>query len=167
MYIIKSKLTNFYIPLLKLLLSGHIYNATSYRVLSHTHTHTLEYHHNHHHLLSFWPVLVTRIKTVPSISWSDVPGVIYPSVHTDKAALGFSYQAFFPNILAITFDNTLLLCRCLFFCNIFITIRHSVSCDCAFVPSRFVSFVSLFTVNIPAMIFFIHAWIWQLLGTEF
>jgi hypothetical protein len=57
--------------------------------------------HPQHHRWSSWSILVARIKTVTSIFLLDVPGILYLSFHTDRAAMGCSLYAFFHNILAI------------------------------------------------------------------
>jgi hypothetical protein len=43
--------------------------------------------------------------TVSSILFSDVPGILSLSIYINKVALGFSFQAFFPNVIAVSSDN--------------------------------------------------------------
>jgi len=51
---------------------------------------------------------VTIIETVPSNLPSDFPDIFHLSVYIDKPAFGFSYEAFFSNVIAISFHIILL-----------------------------------------------------------
>jgi len=70
-------------------------------------------HHHHHHRLSYWPVLVTRIETVPSIFTLDILGILCPLVYIDRAGHGtpeaiMVYTTYHTILKSITFIQAFL-----------------------------------------------------------